>query len=172
MKLRKLNPLDLAFLVLSLMALVGFGLAKAGYAGVDQVIEGTHKVDISVYLIGLKTLDAEIFKVGEKSAITIRNRPVHPPMTIVKVEHWEHKASFLNKEGNGTVAFPDPAVPHAHDFIITVQDEADATKDGFVIRGNKVKIGNLVELEGFKYRAQGVVVDIKATDSASKANDK
>ncbi|MEZ4490225.1 MAG: hypothetical protein R3F51_21825 [Cyanobacteriota/Melainabacteria group bacterium] len=66
------------------MALVGFGLAKAGYAGVDQVIEGTHKVDISVYLIGLKTLD-EIFKVGEKSAITIRNRPVHPPMTIVKV---------------------------------------------------------------------------------------
>ena len=78
----------------------------------------------------------------------------------------------MSTEPETTRPLPDPAVPHAHDFIITVQDEADATKDGFVIRGNKVKIGNLVELEGFKYRAQGVVVDIKATDSASKANDK
>lgn len=161
--MKKLNPLDLSVLAILFTALVGFGLAKAGYAGVDQVIEGTHKVDIDVYLIGVKTLDPDIFKVGEKSAITIRNRPVHPPMTIVKVNHWPHKASFLKPDASGVLAFPDPAVPHAHDYIVTVQDEADATKDGFVIRGNKVKIGNLVELEGFKYRVQGVVADIKAS---------
>jgi hypothetical protein len=41
-----------------------------------------------------------------------------------------------------------------------VQDEADATDDGYVIRGNKIKLGNQIELEAFKYRVQGVVVDI------------
>ena len=109
----------------------------------------------------MKTLDPEIFKKGEKAAITIRNRPVHPPMTISKVKHWPHKASFLKPDASGVVAFADPATPYAHDFLVTLLDEADATRDGFVIRGNKIKIGNLVELEGFKYRAQGVVVDIE-----------
>ncbi len=161
--MKKLNPLDLTVLAILITALAGFGLARAGYAGVDQIIEGTHKVDIDVYLIGVKTLDPDIFKVGDKSAITIRNRPVQPPMSIVKVNHWPHKASFLKPDASGVVSFPDPAVPHAHDYIVTVRDEADATRDGFVIRGNKVKIGNLVELEGFKYRVQGVVADIKAS---------
>lgn len=159
--MKRLTVLDLTVIAVIVTATAGFGLAKAGYAGVNQVIQGTHKVDISIYLIGLKTLDPEIFKVGEKAAITIRNRPVHPPMTVSKVQHWPHKASFLKPDASGAIAFTDPATPYAHDFLVTLLDEADATKDGFVIRGNKIKIGNLVELEGFKYRAQGVVVDIK-----------
>ena len=159
--MKRLTVLDLTVIAVIITALAGFGLAKAGYAGVNQIIEGTHKVNISVYLIGLKTLDPEIFKKGEKAAITIRNRPVHPPMTISKVKHWPHKASFLKPDASGVVAFADPATPYAHDFLVTLLDEADATRDGFVIRGNKIKIGNLVELEGFKYRAQGVVVDIE-----------
>lgn len=150
----------MTLLVVALASLAGFGLAKAGYAGVDQVIEGTQRVSIDVYLIGLKTADTDLFKKGEKSAVTIRNRPVEPPMTVTAVKHWPHKASYLKPDGSGAVAFPDPATPVAHDFIVTVEDEADRTKDGYVIRGNKVKIGNLIELEGFKYRAQGVVVDI------------
>ena len=166
--MKRLTPLDLTVIAVAFLALAGFGLAKAGYAGVDQVIEGTHKVNISVYLIGLKTLDTEIFKAGEKSAITIRNRPVDPPMTIVKVEHWPHKASFLKPDASGAVAFADPATPFAHDFMITLEDVADGTKDGYVIRGNKVKVGNLVELEGFKYRAQGVVADIKPASGTNK----
>ena len=59
------------------------------------------------------------------------------------------------------MALPDPANSIAHDFYVTLTDEADQTKDGYVIRGNKIKIGNSVELEGFNYRIQGVVVDIK-----------
>lgn len=162
--MKRLTPLDLTVIAVIIFAIAGFGLAKAGYAGVDKVIEGTHKVKIDVYLIGLKTLDPEIFKAGEKSAITIRNRPVHPPMNITAVKHWPHKASFLKPDASAVLAFADPATPYAHDFLVSLEDEADATKDGFVIRGNKVKIGNLVELEGYKYRAQGVVVDISAID--------
>ncbi|MBX9691805.1 MAG: DUF4330 domain-containing protein [Cyanobacteria bacterium] len=158
--MRKLNALDATILATLAASFIGFGLAKAGYAGVDQVIEGEQKVAIDIYIVGLKTKDTDIFKVGGKSAVTIRNRPVEPPMLIKNVQHWPHKASFLTPDGKSAVAFPDPAMPIAHDFVVTLEDQAERTADGFVIRGNKVKIGNAIELEGFKYRAQGVAVDI------------
>lgn len=166
--MRRLNAFDTAVIVVGVFCALGFGLAKAGYAGVDKIVEGKARVGIDVYLIGLKTTDASLFTVGEKSAITIRNRPVEPPMEITKVVHWPHKASFLAQDGKSAVAFTDPTMmiegtntPLAHDFLVTVSENAERTKDGYIVSGNKIKIGNQVELEGFKYRAQGVVVDIK-----------
>ncbi|SRR5579885_450143 len=159
--MRRINPFDAAVAVVALLAVLGFVCAKKGHAGVDKVIESSNRVDIDVYIIGLKTMDTDIFKPGEPSAITIRNRPVEPPMTIAKADHWQHKASFLSADGKSAVAFPDPAVPMAYDFVVTVEDDAEKTADGFVVRGNKIKIGNQVELEGFKYRVQGVVVNVR-----------
>ncbi|MDQ5937410.1 MAG: hypothetical protein QG574_4769 [Cyanobacteriota bacterium erpe_2018_sw_21hr_WHONDRS-SW48-000092_B_bin.40] len=157
---RRLNILDYGLVVVTLLSAAGFGLAKAGHAGVNQVIKGTHKVNIEVFITGLKTKDINLFKVGDKSSITIRNQPVQPPMTIVKVDHQPKQVAFLSPDGKKAMAFPDPANSIAHDFYVTVQDEADATDDGYVIRGNKIKLGNQIELEAFKYRVQGVVVDI------------
>ena len=161
---RSINAFDAALLMVILLALAGFGLARAGHAGVNKVIEGTNKVAIDVFITGLKTKDVDLFKVGDKSAITIRNQPVQPPMTISAVQHWAKQISFLSADGKKAVAMPDPSNPIAHDYLVTVIDEADRTADGFVIRGNKIKIGNQIELEGFKYRVQGVVADIKATE--------
>ncbi|MBZ0188926.1 MAG: hypothetical protein K8F91_21965, partial [Candidatus Obscuribacterales bacterium] len=73
--MKRPNPVDTAILAIALTALVGFGLARAGYAGVNKVIQGVHKVGIDIHIIGLKTLDPGLFKVGETTAITIRNRP-------------------------------------------------------------------------------------------------
>lgn len=157
---RRLNILDYSLVVLILLAACGFGLAKAGHAGVNQVIKGTHRVNIDVLITGLKTKDLALFKVGDKSSITIRNQPVQPPMTIVKVDHWQKQVSFISPDGKKALSFPDPANSMAHDFVVTVQDEADATDDGYVIRGNKIKLGNQIELEAFKYRVQGVVIDL------------
>lgn len=157
----KLNQLDLALLAIICLCVTGFGLARAGHAGVDKMIEGTSKIGIDVYIAGLKTEDCNIFKVGDLSAITIRNQPVQPPMTISKVEHNPKQAAFLSPDGKKVLSFPDPTSPISHDFLVTVVDQADCTKDGYVVRGNKIKLGNLIELEGFKYRVQGVVVDIK-----------
>lgn len=157
---RRLNILDYSLVVMALLGAAGFGLAKAGHAGVNQVIKGHHKVNIEVYITGLKTKDLNLFKVGDKSSITIRNQPVQPPMTIVKVDHWQKQVAFMSPDGKKAVSFPDPANAIAHDFVVTVQDEADATDDGYVIRGNKIKLGNQIELESFKYRVQGVVVDL------------
>lgn len=151
----------MAIIAVLIISVLGFGLARAGYAGVDKVIQSTNKVSIDVYIIGLKTLDTKLFKVGEKSAVTIRNQPVHPPMTITKVEHTPRQVAFLSPDGKKAIAFPDPANAIAHDFLVTVTDEAERTQDGYVIRGNKIKIGNQIELESFKYRVQGVVVDLR-----------
>lgn len=159
---RRVNAIDFGLIVLIALCIVGFGLARAGHAGVDKVIQGTNKVAIDVFITGLKTEDTDLFKVGDKSAITIRNQPVQPPMTITKVQHWPKKVAFLSPDGKKAVAFADPANEIAHDFLVTVTDDADRTEDGFVIRGNKIKLGNQIELEGFKYRVQGVVADIKA----------
>jgi len=158
---KRLNPLDFSFLVVALIALIGFGLARAGHAGVNKVIQGVSKVAIDVYFVGLKTEDTELFKVGDKAAITIRNQPVQPPMTITDVKHCQKQVSFLSPDGKKVLAFPDPTQPLAHDFTVTVVDEAEVTADGYVLRGNKIKVGNQIELEGFKYRVQGVVVDIR-----------
>jgi hypothetical protein len=157
----RVNVVDFGLLLLLLMCAAGFGLARAGHAGVNQVIEGVGKIGIDVYITGLKTKDLDLFKVGEKSAVTIRNQPVQPPMTIAKVEHSQKLVTFLSIDGKKAVALPDLANPIAYDFLVTVVDEAERTPDGYVVRGNKIKLGNQIELEGFKYRVQGVVVDIK-----------
>ncbi|MBU6453837.1 MAG: DUF4330 family protein [Cyanobacteria bacterium REEB67] len=162
MKSRHLNIFDYALVVAGLLSLFGFMLARAGYAGVNQEIKGTPTVNIEVFITGLKTKDLNLFKVGDTSAFTIRNQPVQPPMKIVKVEHQPKQVAFLSADGKKAVAFPDPANAMAHDFNVTVEAQADQTADGYVIRGNKIKLGNQVELEGFKYRVQGVVVDINS----------
>jgi translation elongation factor EF-Tu-like GTPase len=159
---RRINGLDFAILVVLLTAFLGFGLARAGHAGVNKIIQGTSKVAIDVYIIGLKTVDTDLFKVGDKSAFTIRNQPVYPPMTITAVKEWPKSIAFLPPGAKQAVAMPDPSQLFAHDFLVTVSDQADITADGYVIRGNKIKVGNQVELEGFKYRVQGVVVDIRS----------
>ncbi|MBS2011119.1 MAG: DUF4330 domain-containing protein [Cyanobacteria bacterium SZAS TMP-1] len=169
MKSRRLNILDYSICVVTLLCLLGFGLARAGKAGVNQEIEGSPKVDIEVFITGLKTKDLDLFKVGDKSSITIRNNPVTPPMTIVKVEHQQKQVAFLSPDGKKAVAFPDPANSIAHDFLVTVEADADKASDGFVIRGQKIKLGNQIELEAFKYRVQGVVVDIRAVSAISPA---
>jgi hypothetical protein len=161
-KVRKINYIDFGLLVVTLLSLLGFGLARSGLAGVDQVIEGVSKVAIVVYISGLKTHDLNLFKEGEKASITVRNVPLQPPMTIIKVVHTPKQIAFPSPDGKKILAYPDPANPMSHDFVVTVVDDAERTKDGFVVRGQKIKIGNPIELEGFKYRAQGIVVDVRA----------
>lgn len=158
----RINAFDFGLLAVLLMCITGFILARAGHAGVNKVIEGTGKIGIDVFLTGLKTKDVDLFKVGEKSAVTIRNQPVQPPMIIAKVEHNQKLVSFLSIDGKKALALPDPANPIAYDYLVTVVDEAEQTPDGYVVHGNKIKVGNQIELEGFKYRVQGVVVDIRA----------
>ena len=160
--LGRFNPLDLFCLIVLLLATAGFSLAKAGYAGVDQVITGKAMVNIDIYFAGLKTKDPDMFKKGEKTSLTIRNQPIEGALTIADVKHWAKQVSFALPSGK-VFAVDDPSQPRAHDFVVTISSEAERTNDGFVIKGGqKIKVGNQVELENFSYRVQGVVVGIKS----------
>lgn len=159
--LGRFNPLDFFCLLIVILAGAGFFLAKADCAGVDQAIAGKAVVNIDVYFSGLKTEDPDtIFKVGDKSAMTIRNQPVEPAMTISKVAHNPKKSAFVSSSGK-VFAEVDPSQPLAHDFVVTLSDQAEISKDGYVVHGQKIKVGNPIELESFSYRVQGVVVGIK-----------
>lgn len=167
---RKINPFDAALIVVILLAVLGFGLAKKGHAGVDKQISESGSIAVDIFFVGIKTLDVDLFKVGEPSSLTIRNQPVTPPMKITKALHWAKQVSFLSADGKKAVSMNDPANPIAYDFLVTVQeDAAEHSKDGWVIRGNKIKVGNQVELESEKYRVQGVVVDIHKPDTKDNA---
>lgn len=157
---KRLNLLDFALLVILLVSGTTYVLAQKGYAGVDKVITGRPKINMQVFLSGFKTTNPDIFKVNDTCFLTIRNNPVDQPMTIVNVIHTPKQISFLAPDGKKAVAFPDPSQPLAHDYVITVSDEAERTKDGYVLKGNKIKIGSTIEMESFSYRVQGVLVGI------------
>ncbi|MBY0551790.1 MAG: DUF4330 domain-containing protein [Candidatus Obscuribacterales bacterium] len=159
---RRINLLDSALLVILLVSTAGYCLAQKGFAGVDKVITGKTKVNMQVFLSGFKTVNADIFKEGDPTFLTIRNNPVEGAMTITAVKHWPKQVSFLSPDGKKAVAFPDPTQPLAHDYVVTITEEAEGTKDGYVIKGNKIKVGNTVELESMTYRVQGVVVGLTA----------
>jgi hypothetical protein len=164
----RFNALDFAIVFAAAVALAGFFLAKAGHAGVNSAIEGNQKISIDIYFMSIKTEDVNLFKIGEKSALTIRNQPVHPPMLITAVKHNQKQVAFLSPDGKKAIAMDDLANPLAHDFVVTLQEDAEVTADGYVVRGNKLKVGNQVEMEGFKYRAQGVVVDVRPADGTGR----
>ncbi|MBC8000877.1 MAG: DUF4330 domain-containing protein [Leptolyngbya sp.] len=157
----RVNFVDFTVVALISASVLGFVLAKAGHAGVNEKITGTPRVAIDIYITGLKTKDLDLFKVGDESSITIRNQPVKPAMKITNVERISKQVAFLSPDGKKAIAFADPANPIAHDFTVTVEEKSEMTNDGYVISGNKIKVGNQIELESFKYRVQGVVVDIR-----------
>ncbi len=159
---RRINLLDSALLVILLVSSAGYCLAQQGFAGVDKVITGKTKVNMQVYLAGFKTVNPDIFKEGDQTFLTIRNNPVEGAMNITAVKHWAKQVAFLSPDGKKAIAFPDPTQPLAHDYVVTITEEADGTKDGYVIKGNKIKVGNTVELEAMNYRVQGVVVGLTA----------
>jgi hypothetical protein len=169
-KKRKLNPFDASLIVVIMLGILGFRLAKSSHAGVNSAIAESGSLSIDVAFTGIKTLDTDMFKVGTPVSITIRNVPTQPPMTITKVMHTQKQVTFLAPDGKRAVAFPDPANPNAHDFLVTVQeDHAEKTNDGWVIHGVKIKVGNPIELEAAKYRVAGVIADVHKT-SQNTAN--
>jgi hypothetical protein len=169
-KKRKLNPFDAGLIVVIMLGILGFRLAKSSHAGVNSAIAESGSLSIDVAFTGIKTLDTDMFKVGTPVSITIRNVPTQPPMTITKVMHTQKQVTFLAPDGKRAVAFPDPANPNAHDFLVTVQeDHAEKTNDGWVIHGVKIKVGNPIELEAAKYRVAGVIADVHKT-SQNTAN--
>jgi hypothetical protein len=155
------NSLDTAVMLLVIVCLIGFLLAQKGYAGVNRVLKGQTVVSIDLFLPNVRSTDHELFTVGDKTALTVRNQPVYPPFTITAVKKTPRLIGFPAPGGKSLSSFVDPSQPYSNDYLVTVCDQAEITNDGYVIHGNKIKIGNQIEIEGFKYRVIGTVLDLR-----------
>ena len=58
----------------------------------------------------------------------------------------------------------DPSRHDIYNLSVTLKDDAIITPDGAVIGGNKIKIGLPITIEGFNYRLNGIVSDVRIKD--------
>lgn len=156
----RVNLLDLMVLVVLVAFLVGAGLARAGKAGVNQQLRGEAMAEFDLFIRGSVT-DPGIFKEGEKTFVTIRNQP-YAALTIRRVRVMPRTITV--PVPGGVKAYPDPSEPLGKDIVLTLREKAQLTDDAIVLGGNKIKVGVPIDIEGFKYRMRGSIVDVRLVD--------
>lgn len=157
--LGRLNIVDIGIVTLAIAFGAGVMAVKSGHAGINKVVQGTGVAEVDLFVRG-SISDPSIFKVGEKAFITLRNQP-YAPVEIVKVTSSRRKMALPAPDGKTVKTIDDPTEPFGRDVILTIRDKADLTEDGIVFGGNKVKVGVPIDLEGYKYRLKGSIVDVR-----------
>ena len=155
----KLNFLDLLLIFTILFSITGYLLAKAEKTQLNKIIAGKENIAIEILIPEVFSENTDLFMIGDKSAITIRNRP-YTKLKIIKSELNSKQAIVPMLSSTSYKTILDPTKTNIKDYIVTLTDEALVTNDGYVIGGNKIKIGNQIELEGFNYRLNGKVINI------------
>ncbi len=153
----RVNVLDLLLLVVVFVSALGMVLARTGNAGVTQVLKGEGTAEIDLFFRG-SIADPGMFQVGEKTFITIRNQP-HASLKIVGVKVTPKMVTV--PAPGGVKAYPDPSEPFGKDVVLTVREKAQFTEDAVIMGGQKIKVGTPIEVEGFKYRLRGSIVDVR-----------
>lgn len=156
----RVNLLDLGILLVLAVALVAFGLTRSGKAGIHAKVEGTTMAEIDCFIRGSIGDPAGLMKAGDKTFITLRNVP-YSAVEVVKVTSKPKSISVPSADGKSVIALPDPAEPYGADMLVTIREKATVTDDGVVFGDSKVKIGTPIELEGFKYRLRGSIIDVR-----------
>ena len=157
--INKINLLDILLLITLAFSLGGFVLAKVEKSPLNKIIEGKEVVAIEVLLPDVHSIPNDYFKVGEKAAITIRNRP-YTKLTIIKSQSKPKQTIIPNYRNSSYSVINDPTKVNVKDYFVTLKDMALKTNDGYVLGGNKIKVGNQIELEGFNYRLTGKVINV------------
>ena len=160
--MKKLQLSDYIIICLiTVLVVVGAFLAikHKKISGLPETV--SEKIYFQVIMRGVSITDNQLpFKDNEETFITIRNVP-YTKLKITSVSFDRRKKAISANNGNGLAVVDDPSLPFLFDFIITLEDEAKLTSDGFVLGGNKLKIGIPITLEGPKYRLNGTVSNIK-----------
>lgn len=156
----RVNVLDLMLLLVLFAAVLGVGLARTGNAGVNQVLKGEGTAEIDLFFRG-SIADPAMFKVGDKTFITIRNQP-HASLRIVGVKVTPKMVTMPDPAG--VKAYPDPSEPFGKDVVLTVREKAQFTDEAIIMGGQKIKVGVPIEVEGFKYRLRGSIVDVRVIE--------
>ena len=163
----KLNFLDLLIIFTVLFSITGYLLAKAEKTQLNKIIEGKENIAIEVLIPDVFSENTDLFKAGDKSAITIRNRP-YTKLKITKAQSNSKQVIIPTLSSSSYKTITDPTKVNVKGYTVTLADEALTTADGYVIGGNKIKIGNQIELEGFNYRLNGKVINVYSLDMVQR----
>ena len=162
-----LNIVDVAIVLLLIAAALILFFVDAGkYSKIPQVAQNTQNIEFDVLLKNeIVTREQNIFNLGDKTFITIRNVP-HAKLEIVKVSKTTSKTTIPNpKNRYRAIAVEDPSAPYVYDFLVTLSGKAVITNDGVVVGGNKIKIGLPIMLEDTDYRLTGIVSDVRTQEN-------
>lgn len=157
----KVSLLDVGAVLVMLLVLIG--VLFPSMSGVAQLGVTTKPVEVDVVIrsVGLQSAE-RILKAGDKTSIVIRNQP-RGDATIKTVRELP-RSTIVPQPSGAVKVLPDPR-PEANlskDFLVTIEGTAQITKDGPVLGGNKIKVGNKIELEGFSYNFTDLsVLDVR-----------
>lgn len=151
-------------LILALGALIF--IKKKSFSNLP--IEKEANIKFEVFFRGVSITSPEIpFKVGDDAFITIRNVP-YTKLKIAAIDGRPRMTYVPTSDGKGYKAVEDVALPALYDFIITLEDTAKKTPDGYVAGGNKIKMGIPVVIEGEIYKYQGTITNVIEIETEKK----
>jgi hypothetical protein len=161
------NVVDGLITVAVVGGFIGVVAVKNGYSAVKRmaVSQGPAEIDL---MVRASIKDLSIFKAGDKAFITIRNQP-YDKVQIVAVSARRQQVYIPINDGKGLRMVDDPTNPYASEVILTLRDEGMETEDGIVWGGQKLKLGIPIDVEGFKYRLRGSVIDVRMVSSKQQA---
>lgn len=138
---------------------IGVVAVKNGYSSVKRMAlaQGPAEIDL---LVRASIKDLSMFKAGDQAFITIRNQP-YDKVQIVAVTARRQQVYIPINDGKDLRLVDDPTNPYASEVIFTLRDEGMETEDGIVWGGQKLKLGIPIDVEGFKYRLRGSVIDVR-----------
>jgi hypothetical protein len=163
----KLSILDLGAACIILMVLVGIFIYPGATGSIAQV--NTKTVEVDAIVRGLNVLDPDVFfkdmKDEKKVSIVIRNQPAGN-LEVKSIQELPRTVLVPQPDGSAKpMEDPRPETKYSQDLILTMTGKAQITEDGVVLdSAKKVKIGNVVELDGATYNFNGTVIDVRVID--------
>lgn len=166
--MKKPNLLDIILILAVVFAIGGFAAVKFGkHQTAGDIIEAKAPIEFDATFLAQPISAKEtLFKKGDSAFITIRNVP-YTELEITNFSFTPWKLAVYDTTKN-VFAVNDPSRENVYNINVTLKDDAIITKDGAVIGGNKIKIGLPITIEGFKYRLNGTVSDVRVKSAEKK----
>ncbi|MGF1536096.1 MAG: DUF4330 domain-containing protein [Elainellaceae cyanobacterium] len=161
----RIGILDVGAVLVVLLTIAGIFFVPGDSGSVAQIGATTQPVEVDVMVRGLTVADpqglVESIREEGETEIIIRNQPFGR-VDVKSVEELPRTVAAPQPDGTlKSIPDPRPELDFTIDMLVTLADEAQVTDDSVVFGNNKVKIGNVVELEGQTYRFNTTVVGVR-----------
>lgn len=162
----KVSILDIGAALVIVLVLFGIFVFPGSSGSVAQGKIETKPVEVEVVLRMAAQNADTLLKPGDKTSVIIRNQP-YGEVKIKAVKVLPDTINVPMSDGSAKVV-PDarPEAALSKNVVVTLEGNAQITKNGPVLGNNKIKIGTPIELEGFSYNFTNLNVrDLRILES-------